>query len=348
MTTLPDQYVIEKFCQYTGYPKFNKRSNVWTGGCPICREGKSWGKKRRLYYKLDKNYIFCFNCGWKGGTVEYIKHVTGMSYTDILNESNNYNTNNVQVILDDKLPEKTPDIPSLPEDSINLFDSLQTDFWVKRDNKSVIDGINFIKRRKLDVAINKPRSIWLSLSDYVHKNRIILPFYSTEGKIIFYQSRSLYNTTNKLPKYLSKSGGDKSIFNINQIDSSIDNIYIFEGPIDSCFIKNGIAIAGITATSGDDMNQQQLKQMQDLKLYNKIWVLDSQWTDSTSYSKTHKLIDEGHQVFIWPESIGKQFKDINDVCIHVNKPGLGHKFIDKHSYTGLKAKMVMKSITKPA
>lgn len=346
MTTLPDQYVVEKFCQYTGYPKYNKRANVWSGGCPICREGSSWGKKRRLYYKIEKNYIFCFNCGWKGGTVEYIKHVTGMSYSDILNESNDYNSNNVQTIIDEPKQVKQTTVPSLPEDSINLFDDTQTSFWINQDNKYVIEAIKFIKKRMLDVAVNKPKSIWLSLTDYVHKNRVILPFYSIDNKILFYQSRTIGKET-KLPKYLSKTGGDKSIFNINQINSNIDDVYIFEGPIDSCFVKNGIAIAGITTTSGEDMNQQQLKQMQDLKLFNKVWVLDSQWSDMTSYNKTNKLIDEGHRVFIWPETLGKKFKDVNDVCVGINKPGLGHKFISKHSYTGLKAKMIMKLVTKP-
>ena len=46
-------------------------------------------------------------------------------------------------------------------------------------------------------------------------------------------------------------------------------------------------------------------------------------------------------------SVCEKFKDVNDVCVGINKPGLGHKFISKHSYTGLKAKMMMKLVKRP-
>ena len=53
---IPEGYVAEKFYQYAGYPKYKKLTNVYEAGCPICREGKSWGKKRRLYYVVKDNY----------------------------------------------------------------------------------------------------------------------------------------------------------------------------------------------------------------------------------------------------------------------------------------------------
>jgi hypothetical protein len=143
---------------------------------------------------------------------------------------------------------------------------------------------------------------------------------------------------------LSKAGGGKTIFNINQIDSSLESVFLFEGPIDSCFVKNGLAVAGITNGPGEDLTNLQSRQLEDLRLYNKIWVLDSQWLDKTSLTKTKLLIDQGHTVFIWPESIGKQYKDLNDLCVGIDKPGIGHKFIEKNSFAGLKAKLMLKNI----
>jgi len=346
MLSLSDQYVVEKFCQYGGYPSFNKRSNAWMAGCPMCREGKSWGKKRRLYYKIDKNYLFCFNCGWKGGTIEFIKHVTGMSFNEIMNENNNYDTSDV-VEVDSKKPSITTPSETLPADSINLFDDSQTSWWLSQrseDSKVIHDCIDYIKTRKLNVAINKPMSIWVSLSDYTHKNRLTLPFYSTDGKIIFYQTRAMYKDESK-PKYLSKSGSEKSIFNINNIVSDVDNIYLFEGPIDSCFVKNGVAVAGVTNGPSQDLNSLQQQQLNDYRLYGKTWVLDSQWLDDTSLHKTKMLADQGEHVFIWPESIGRSYKDLNDLCTNKNLPGIGHKFVDRHTYTGMKAKLMLKTIS---
>lgn len=350
MISLPDQYVIEKFCQYSGYPKYNKRARAWAAGCPLCREGSSWGKKRRLYYKLDKHYVFCFNCGWKGSTLDFIKHITGMSFGEIMNESNNYTTDNVMdKISEQDKPKITTELPSLPHDSINLFDDTQMQWWLSSgqiDNKQqkvVKDILSLITKRKLDVAINKPRTLWVSHTDYTHKNRLIIPFYNKDKKIVFYQSRTVYDQPNT-PKYLSKTGGDKSIFNIDNIDTSLDSLFLFEGPIDSCFVKNGVGVAGITNGPGEDLTQTQQSQLADYNLYNKIWVLDSQWLDTTSRSKTKLLIDQGHKVFIWPESIGKQYKDLNDLCMGINQPGIGYKFVEKHSYTGMKAQLLLKQI----
>jgi hypothetical protein len=346
MVILPDQYVVEKFCQYGGYPKYNKRANSWMAGCPICREGSSWGKKRRLYYKLDKNYIFCFNCGWKGNSLNFIKHITGMTFSEIATESGEYTTDNVIEQLEQEKPTRNDDTPPLPDDSINLYEQNQISYWLSTgtpiEKKVVADAVSLLNKRFMYKAINRPKTLWLSLTDYIHKNRIIIPFYSTDGKIIFYQTRSIYEKDK--PKYLSKAGGGKTIFNINQIDSSLESVFLFEGPIDSCFVKNGLAVAGITNGPGEDLTNLQSRQLEDLRLYNKIWVLDSQWLDKTSLTKTKLLIDQGHTVFIWPESIGKQYKDLNDLCVSIDKPGIGHKFIEKNSFAGLKAKLMLKNI----
>ena len=353
MIRLPDQYVVEKFCQFSGYPKYNKRANTWQAGCPMCREGTSWGKKRRLYYKLDKNYVFCFNCSWKGSTLDYVKHITGLTVEEIVRESLAYDTNNISVVQKDIGSSETiadpHDVPSLPTDSINLFDKQQVSYWLSKSddtshhNKVIKDAVSYVKSRLLDVSINKPKTLWVSLNDFTHKNRIILPFYNNENKIIFYQSRSVYNTGSH-SKYLSKSGGAKSIFNIDNVDRSLDSIFLFEGPIDSCFVKNGLGVAGISNGPDEDLNPIQQKQISEFRLYNKIWVLDSQWLDDTSYMKSKLLISQGYTVFIWPESIGRRYKDINELCMDINTPGIGHKFIIKNSHTGLKASLLLANI----
>ena len=349
MIMLPEQYVVEKFCQYTGYPKYNKRAKTWTGGCPICREGNSWGKKRRLYYKLDKNYVVCFNCGWKGSTLDYVKYITGMDFKEIIRETETYDTTNISNIIKESSPviDSKP-TPSLPADSINLLDHTQTEYWLNESESStrkvVQDALNLVKQRLLSSSINRPKSLWLSLTDFTHKNRIVLPFFDQTGKIIFYQTRSIYSERDR-PKYLSKAGSIKSIFNINQINPNIDTIFLFEGPIDSCFVQNGVGVAGITNGPGDDLNKLQVEQLNDYRLYEKIWVLDSQWLDETSYNKSKLLIDQGHKIFIWPETIGTKYKDLNEMCVDIQKPGIGYKYILKNSHSGLKARLLLQDIT---
>ena len=121
---IPQEYIVEKFYQYAGYPKYKKLTNVYEGGCPVCREGKSWNKKRRLYYIVKEDHIFCHNCGWSGSPIKWVQEVTGKNYIDILNECKNIDVFNIPIEKDIPItPEKPP--PSLPGDCINLYDKVQ-------------------------------------------------------------------------------------------------------------------------------------------------------------------------------------------------------------------------------
>jgi hypothetical protein len=334
---IPQNYTIQKFYQYAGYPRFKKYTNIYEAGCPICREGTSWGKKRRCVYLVEKDLICCHNCGWFSKPLKWIQEVTGCNFSEILNEVKEYD--NVIAVAPKTIEtqkEKQPTF-TLPKDAINLFDPGQVDYY--NDNKVVNDALDIIKTRRLDTAINRPEALYLSLNDPVHKNRIIIPFYDVSGDIIFYQSRTIYTKNNKYPKYLSKIGGDKSLYNINKINEEDECIFIFEGPIDSFFIKNGTAVAGIQENSHKTFSTLQEKQLSQFLFYKKIWVLDSQWLDRASKTKTKKLLDSGESVFIWPEELGKKYKDINDYCIANNLDTVDREFILSNTSTGIKGNL---------
>ena len=340
---IPSEYILQKFYQYAGYPQFKKVSNTYVAGCPICREGKSWGKKRRCIYIVEDNVVCCHNCGWYSDAVKWICEVSGMNFGEVLNESKNFDILPLDTLSESNKQIKQKPLSTLPADCINLFDSNQIEFY--KDNKIVNDALDIVKSRKLDTAINKPDTLWVTLKDKVHKNRIVIPFYDENNNIIFYQTRLIYKQDEKFyPKYLSKVNGEKSLYNINKIDNSLDYIFIFEGPIDSFFVKNGTAVAGIQENSANTFSTLQEKQLLPFKLFNKIWVLDSQWSDNASRNKTNKLIENGETVFIWPEDIGRKFKDINDLCISRNKSYIEPEFFIENSHSDMKAKLLMSVI----
>ena len=335
---IPREYTIQKFHQLAGYPKPKHNGTIIEGGCPMCKEGKSWGRKRRLYYMVKDNYIFCHNCGWSGKPVRFIQELEGISYNEILDEASDYD------ILPDDVG-KTKDTTytpiqsgTLPEDSINLYDDSQLLYY--SDNDIVTGVYDFAKKRKILTAVNKPNSLWVSLRDFVHKNRLVLPFYDDNNDIQFYQTRTVF-PTEKHPKYLSKTGSEKTLFNINRIDPDLDHIFIFEGPIDACFCRNGIAVAGIQDNSDTSMNSRQTEQLQKLPLHSKIWVLDSQQLDKTSRTKSINLAEQGHNVFVWPEEYGRRFKDFNDMAIGLGVNEIPYKFVLDNSYTGLKVRVML-------
>jgi hypothetical protein len=145
------------------------------------------------------------------------------------------------------------------------------------------------------------------------------------------------------PSYLSKDGGDKSIFGIERISSDLDKIFIVEGPLDACFVKNGLGLGGIT--KGDQLfTLIQQEQMDSLNFFERIWLLDSQWIDKTAREKTLKLIEMGEKVFIWPEYDGKRFKDLNAMCMAYETNEYPVDLILKNTHKGLSATVKMKLI----
>lgn len=331
---LPEDYVSVKFFQFAGAPTKNKYAGTYQGSCPMCQEGASWLKKKRFFYIPLKNNIYCHNCGYSKDPVNWIMDMTKMTYRELMNDVENYAPEFSYSSFNNSKIEKE-ESPTLPDDSINLFDSAQVEYYLNSNKSHVKDAIEYLKNRKIDIAINKPKAIFFSNTDRVHRNRIILPFYDSDGKIIHYQSRSFLEG-DICPKYLSKVHSDKSLFNINNVDPSYPYIFIFEGPINACFVENGVAVAGIQEKSLKSFNSKQENQLKEFPLQDRIWVLDSQWIDSASLSKTEILLNMGETVFIWPKKIGKTFKDFNDITIKMNSNKISPDWILKHQYRGEK------------
>lgn len=337
MVVIPEEFVIQKFYQHAGYPKYVKSTNTYMGGCPICREGKSWGRKSRLYYISKDNVICCHNCGWYSNPTNWILEVEQITYKEMLSQIE-------QCDYEYGIPKEEVKVVTstseLPVDSINLFDKTQVNYY--KDKSGVKLAAESIITRRLNTAINRPKALYVSLTDNVHKNRLVIPFYDQGNKCIFYQSRKLLG--DETPKYLSKMNSEKSLFNYNNVSSSADNVFITEGPIDSFFIENSVAVAGIQERSKQSLTSLQSKQLERLFLMQTVWVLDSQWQDAASRMKTESLLKSGECVFIWPKNIGQRFKDVNDVCVYFNTNKITQKFILDNTYCGLKGIVKLKQI----
>ena len=340
MIVIPEQYVVNVLYENIYKISYNKYNKSYNGCCPICKEGNSWGKKKRFYYIPDKELAYCHNCGYSKKALTFITEVTNKSLHEIINEVKEFDIE-ILPIEEPKEVKKVID-KSLPEDCINLSDISQIEYY--KDNAVVKTALQLIRDRKLDKGINKPKTFYVSLKDVVHKNRLILPFYDENDDIIFYQSRGL--TKKDLferPKYLSKVGAERSLYGMQNINSNLDNVFIFEGPIDSYFVENGLATCGITERSDKMFTSLQKEQINKLNLYEKIYVLDNQYCDKAALSKSIILADNNEKVFIWPKEL-KRFKDFNDICVAGNKDKIKPEFILKNTHSGLKAKLLLTEI----
>ena len=111
------------------------------------------------------------------------------------------------------------------------------------------------------------------------------------------------------------------VFGLDRVKDD-ETIYVTEGPIDSLFIRNGIAMCGsdvsIDSFSFDDI----------------VYVFDNEPRNREICDRMSKVIDMGYKIVIWPSSIKE--KDINDMILSNNSP---QGIIDKNTFQGIQAKI---------
>ncbi len=321
---LNQEFLIETFYSYCKRPLHKKYQNVFNAECPVCKEGKSAGRSRRLFYFPHKQYFYCHNCCRSWRPLEWVKEVTTLTVPEII-KKNNEKSGTVS-----KFVKTTPIVQSivisdLPENSIEITDIPQAEFY--KDNKFVKLALQYCLDRRLLTAANSCKRFFLSLDDKVHKNRLVIPFYNESNKVICYQTRAL--TQNQFPKYLTKFG-EKELFGLNNIDVQIPYVFVFEGPIDSMFVKNGVAMASLAPT------EKQMQQLNNLIGYEQIYVFDNDKNNQQTAKKIEKYIKSGKRIFIWPKEFSK-FKDFNEICCNLELDEIPWKFVVKNAANGQEA-----------
>jgi hypothetical protein len=317
---LPAPYVLNKFFAYAGDPVYNKYTNIYNGSCCICREGKSWLKKKRLYFYPDTSSFYCFNCCQSWNAYNWISEVAGQTKEEIETEAfTGEFTRDITDTVDRPNNKKAKTLSILPIDSINIEDPQQSNFY--SINPFFEKSIDYIKSRKIDKAVNRNPNYYISLTDMMHKNRLCIPYYNLDNKISFYQTRALDGSE---PRYLNKIGCDKTVFGVERIDTDIPYIFIFEGPIDAMFVKNGVALAGLTMTDA------QHTQLNAFPFHEKIWVLDNPKKDTASKENIVKLIQQKQKVFKWPAE--NLYKDFNEWAVKENLVEITKETILKSLY----------------
>jgi hypothetical protein len=115
----------------------------------------------------------------------------------------------------------------------------------------------------------------------------------------------------KTARYITLKG-DKTIeklwYGMERLDKD-GIVHVFEGPLDSLFIPNSVAMIGINDGTNIPMP------LQDRKL---VFALDNEPRNPAVVRQLKKHIDLGHDVVVWDPSI--VLKDINDMVMAGRDP----------------------------
>ena len=280
--------------------QFKKKGDfLWNFCCPYCGDSKKSRTKARGFVFRKKNDLFykCHNCGVGATLGNLIKEIDLKTYDDYILERYKSGSQN-----------NTPK----PEFKFNV--PIFRKKGILKDLKSIEDLPESHPARKIvsDRLIPEEyfKDLYLCESFYKFTNtvipnkfpsldkdhpRLLIPFRDEKGEIFAYQGRAFGK---EKPKYLTiKLKEQDKIFGLNRVDKK-EPIYVVEGPLDSLFLDNCIAVAGAEMPSLDC----------DFTV-----VFDNEPRNKELLKQIEKTINQGHKICLWPESM--KHKDINDMIL---------------------------------
>jgi len=299
---------LEKFKQV--------KPNLYNFRCPICGDSKKNKSKTRGYLyniKADINFR-CHNCGASMTFSNFLKELDPVIHKQYVFERFKTNSTGRGTVVEEPTfkfqPPKFKKKIKLPlcsevQRGREYLQSRRLDpekfYWAE-------DFAEFVNSIKPTFGSNVPK-----------EPRIIIPLYYNKD-LIGVQGRSV----NPSPvKYITTIFYDDSpkIYGLDSIRRE-DPVFVTEGPFDSTFIRNSIAMCG---ADGD---------VRKWGVSNPVWVYDNEPRSKEIVQRISTTIDRGDKVVIWPNNIYE--KDINDMVLS------GHNvqsIVESNIYDGLEANL---------
>ncbi len=304
--------------------------------CPICGDSqKSKMKARGWILEKDNSAIFyCHNCNASHGMRNFLKAI----------DSNLHNEYVVDMALEKGYRTKPP-----KQDIVSPLDTLTTSRpkFTKKGSPLLqikkVSSLNFshpvkkyVEKRRIPASQQyklyyAPKfETWTNslmpdkLSEKQVKPRLVLPFIDQNGTVFGYQGRAFDSESIRYITIMLEDSMPK-IFGLNTVNFT-KRYYVVEGPIDSLFLDNAVAMAGA------DGNGAGLESID-----NATFVFDNEPRNLEIVRRMEKCIERGEKVCIWPTNILD--KDINDMILSGISSADLHLIIDQNTHDGLQAKL---------
>ena len=299
------------------FQKFKKiKNNLYNFRCPICGDSQKNKSKARGYLYQVKNItnFKCHNCGVNISFNNFLKQIDSVIYKQYTFEK----------FKDGKTGRNfTAEEPVFKFETPKFKPKL--DLLKASENA---DAKKYLESRKLNpdkfYYTDQFKSWTNSLKDVFDDTtkdepRIIIPLFY-QNTLIGFQGRALGPSKVKYITVMLNDDAPK-IYGLDEIEKN-KTVYITEGPFDSTFISNAIALCG---ADGD---------ISKWGISDCVWIYDNEPRNAEIHNRISRVIDRGEKVVIWPSSLRE--KDVNDMILS----GLNVKsVIESNTYSGLEAKL---------
>ena len=299
------------------FQKFKRvKNNLYNFRCPICGDSQTNKNKARGYlYQIKNNTNYkCHNCGINVSFNNFLKQIDTQIHKQYIfekfkegNTGKNFTTQ--APVLKFEAPKFKPklDLPKASEDPVAK---------AYLENRK-LNSDNYYYTEKFKEWTNSLRPTFDNVSK--DEPRIIIPLFY-QNILIGFQGRALGPSKVKYITIMLIDDAPK-IYGLDKVQKN-KSVYITEGPFDSTFISNSIALCG---ADGD---------VDKWGISDPVWVYDNEPRNREILSRISRVIEMGQKVIIWPLTIKE--KDINDMVLS----GLDvQSVIESNTYSGLEAKL---------
>ena len=297
--------------------KFKRvKSDLYNFRCPICGDSQKHKNKARGYLyavKADMNFR-CHNCGASMTFSNFLKEIDPVIHKQYVFERFKGNKTGRGTVVEEpkfnfEAPQFKPKL-DLPKASEN---AAAKKYLAKRK----LNPDKFYYTDRFKAWSNSHKKTFDSVE--YDEPRIIIPLFY-KNTLVGFQGRSLGPSKVKYITVMINDDAPK-IYGLDQIRTGTP-VYITEGPFDSTFIRNSIAMCG----SDGDVGKWGIG--------DPTWVYDNEPRNREIVRRIEDTINRGEKVVIWPINIPE--KDINDMVL------AGHdvqSVVESNVYSGLKAKL---------
>lgn len=291
--------------------------------CPICGDSETSQKKARGYFYNTANSLMfkCHNCNASMGFSKWLKDFDFNAHSQYLLEvfKNKKETYEVLTELKTKayrpsILEGTKSVLDLPDDHPVLNYLIERKLPKDRWNL-LYYAPKFFKWTKQHVDKFK------DVDDSRDHPRLIIPWFDVNGECFAYQARSFGD---EQPKYFSITVDKKParFYGLERLNRD-EKIYVLEGPLDSLFLPNAIAVGSSSLHTFADPG------------LDITYVLDNENRNREILKEYQKIIKMNVHIFIPTDTY--TYKDVNEA---VQNGFFDIKqFIDDNTYSGLKAQV---------
>jgi len=299
-----------------------KKKGTYNFRCPYCGDSaKKQNKARGYLFSMRDSYVYkCHNCGITKNFSQFLKDQSVNLHDEYVMEryKEGMTGKNYQV----KAPDFKP-FTTKPVFKKNIFSELPT---IESLNTTHPAKQYLLDRKIPEIHFSnfyyaEDFNAWENNQNTIKEARIILPLISEDGNVFGYQARSL--NKNATLRYITTILDKQypKLFGLDRINKN-ENIYVTEGPFDSLFLSNGLAMCGADVV------------LDRILFPDHTFVYDNEPRNKQIVQRIDKTIRQNNKVVIWPSNIKE--KDINDMFL------AGHdveSVVKCNTYSGLEAQV---------